>query len=118
MKDLHIYKAVLLGIFLSIKPCKGTKSQPKADHCLAGLDFLLRDQSYRHIVSIVLEFVLEWHSYLYATYFSLRGLKSGERLERTDLKQNRKNDNAPPEMILSHCEFVACKLPGVGHFTF
>ena len=21
-------------------------------------------------------------------------------------------------MILSHCEFVACKLPGVGHFTF
>lgn len=74
MKDLHIYKAVLLGIFLSIKPCKGTKSQPKADHCLAGLDFLLRDQSYRHTASIVLEFVLEWHSYLYATYCSLRGL--------------------------------------------
>ena len=70
MKDLHIYKAVLLDIFLSIKPCKGTKSQPKADHCLAGLDFLLRDQSYRHTASIVLEFVLEWHSYLYALYCS------------------------------------------------
>ena len=72
MKDLHIYKAVLLGNFFYL--LKGTKSQPKADHCLAGLDFLLRDQSYRHTASIVLEFVLEWHSYLYATYFSLRGL--------------------------------------------
>ena len=62
-------------IFLSIKPCKGTKSQPKADHCLVGLDFLLRDQSYRHTVRIVLEFVLEWHSYLYATDFLFKGVE-------------------------------------------
>ena len=41
--------------------------EPKANHCLAGLDFLLRDQSYRHTVRIVLESILEWHSYLYAT---------------------------------------------------
>ena len=47
---------------------------PKANHCLAGSDFLLRDQSYRHTVRIVLEFVLEWHSYLYATDFYFRGL--------------------------------------------
>ena len=70
----HLQSSITGHFFLSIKPCKGTKSQPKADHCLAGLDFLLRDQSYRHTASIVLEFVLEWHSYLYATYFSLRGL--------------------------------------------
>ena len=66
MKDLHVYKVVLLGnFFYPLNLVKG----PKADHCLAGLDFLLRDQSYRHTVRIVLEFVLEWHSYLYASYF-------------------------------------------------
>ena len=65
MKDLHVYKVVLLGnFFYLLNPVKG----PKADHCLAGLDFLLRDQSYRHTVCIVLEFVLEWYSYLYASY--------------------------------------------------
>ena len=66
MKDLHVYKVVLLVNFFYLL---NLVKKPKANHCLAGLDFLLRDQSYRHTVCIVLEFVLEWHSYLYATDF-------------------------------------------------
>ena len=64
MKDLHFYKVVLLVNFFYLL---NLVKEPKANHCLAGLDFLLRDQSYRHTVRIVLESILEWHSYLYAT---------------------------------------------------